>query len=113
MHQHARSSLHLRSTVQQLVRGHPTQDQRGRLRRVKARRHRGQMACLKRAIGGIRSEHRHVGHAVAQLKSAHAIAELIDFPDDIVAHYKGWAAGGSLRVEMATDQCVGILNARS
>jgi hypothetical protein len=71
------------------------------------------MARLKRAIGGIRSEHRHVSHAVAKLKSAHAIAELIDFPDDIVAHYKGWAAGGSLRVEMATDQRVGILKAEA
>jgi hypothetical protein len=51
------------------------------------------MACLKRAIGGIRSEHRHVGHTVADLKSVHKVAELIDFPDDIVAHYKEWAAG--------------------
>src|SRR5215469_16427997 len=48
-----------------------------------------------------------------KLKSAHAIAKLIDFPDDIVAHYKRWPAGRCLRVEMASDQCVSVLKARS
>jgi hypothetical protein len=37
-----------------------------------------------RAIGSVRSDHRQIGHAVANLKAAHAIAELIDFPDDII-----------------------------
>src|SRR6516164_10564462 len=112
MHQYALSSLHLRSAVQELVRGHPAQDQRSGFRGVDARRYRGQVACPERAIGRIGSEHRHVGHTVAKLKSAHAIAELIDFPDDIVAHYERWASGRCLRVEMASDQCVGVLKAR-
>src|SRR6516164_606885 len=103
MHQYALSSLHSRSAVQELVRGHPAQDQRSGFRGVDARRYRGQVACPERAIGRIGSEHRHVGHTVAKLKSAHAIAELIDFPDDIVANYERWASGRCLRVEMASE----------
>jgi hypothetical protein len=112
MHQYALCSLYLRSAVQELVRSHPAQDQRGGLCRIDARRHRCQVARLERAIGSIRSEHRHVGHTVAKLKSAHAVAELIDFPNHIVAHYKRWTAGRRLRVEMASDQRVGVFKTR-
>src|SRR5215469_8587905 len=35
----------------------------------------------------VRPEYRHVGHAVAKLKAAYAIAELIDFTDDVVAQH--------------------------
>jgi hypothetical protein len=69
------------------------------------------MARLQRAIDGVRSEHRHVRHALAELKSRDALAELIDFADDVVAHHKGWAARSSLRVEMTPDQRVGVLKA--
>jgi len=41
MHQYALPWLHPPSAVQELVRGHPAQDQRCGLRRVEARRHRG------------------------------------------------------------------------
>src|SRR5262249_56287181 len=53
MHEHALASLHPRRAVKQLVRGRPAQDQRGRLRRVEARRHAGQAISPERAIGGI------------------------------------------------------------
>src|SRR6516164_11689752 len=69
------------------------------------------MARLQRAIGGVRSEHRHVRHALAELKSHHALAELIDFADDVVAHHEGRAARCSLRIEMTPDQRVGVLKA--
>jgi len=98
--------------VQELVRGHPAEDQRGGLRRVNANRHLGQVARLERAIGSVRPEHRHVSHTVAKPKPAHAIAELINFPDYIVAHYKRWPAGRGLRVEMTPDQRVGVFKAR-
>jgi hypothetical protein len=45
------------------------------------RRHAGQVVGPKRAIRGVRPEHRHVGHAVGKLKTGHASAELIDLPD--------------------------------
>jgi hypothetical protein len=52
---------------------------RGRLRCVDARRHTLEIVSPKRAIGGIRSEHRHVGHLIAKPKAAYAITQLIDF----------------------------------
>ena len=69
------------------------------------------MARLESAIGSIRSEHRHVRYTVAKLKSGHALAELIDFANDVVTHYKGWPARCSLRIEMAPDQRIGVLKA--
>jgi len=86
------------SAVQELVRGRPAQDQRGRLRRVEARRHAGQAVSPQRTIGGVRPDHRHIGHAVANLKVAHALAELIDFPDHVVAHYERRPEAHRLRV---------------
>ncbi len=41
-------------------------------------------------MSGIRPEDRHIGHSAAQLKTAHAIAELIDFPDGALVHYEWW-----------------------
>src|SRR5215468_3173446 len=111
MYQYALSRLHLRSAMQELVRGHPAQDQRGSLRRVDSPGDRGQATRLEREIGGIRSEDRYVRHAVTKLKLIHANAELINLPDDIVAHHKRRAARRGLRVEMAPDQRVGVLNA--
>jgi hypothetical protein len=40
------------------------------------------------------------------------MAELIDFPDHIVAHYERRPAGRSLWIEMTPDQCVGVLQTR-
>jgi hypothetical protein len=39
-------------------------------------------------IGGVQSEHRHIGHPVTNPKAAHAIAELIDFPNDIISQHE-------------------------
>jgi len=110
MHEHALVSLHPGRPVEELVRGRPAQDQRGRLRRVEARRHAGQAVSPERAICGVRPDHRQIGHAVPNLKAAHAIAELIDFPDDIISQHERRPAGRSLRVEVATDQYVGVLH---
>ena len=85
--------------------------ERRRLRRVDARGHAGQIFGAERAIGGVRADHRHIGHAVAELKAAHAIAELIDFPDDIIAHHERRPAEHRLRVEVAPDHDVGVLDA--
>ena len=71
--------------MKELVSGHPAQDHRNRLRRVDARWHAGKLVSPERAIGGVGPDHRHVGHAVANLKAAHTITELIDFPDNIIA----------------------------
>ena len=112
MHKHALASPHPGRAVQKLVRGRPAQDQRSRLRRVDAHRHAGHVVRLKRAIVGVRPDHCHVGHAVATLKVAHAIADLIDLPDDIVAHDKRWPEAHRLRVHVATDQHLGVIEAR-
>ncbi len=112
MHEHALASLHAGGAVQELVRRHPAQDQRGRLRRVDARRHAGQVVGAQRAVGGVRAEHRHVGHAVADPKAFHAIADLIDLPDDVVSHDERRPSEPGLRVEVAPDQHVGVLDAR-
>jgi len=111
LHEHALSSLHARRAVKELVRSRPAQNQRGRLRRVEARRHAGQVAGPERAIGGVRPEYRHIGDPVAKLKAAHAIADLIDFPDDVIAEHERRAAGGSLRVKVAPDRHVRVFKA--
>jgi hypothetical protein len=49
------------------------------------------------AVGGARPTT--VGHAVANLKAAHAIAELIDFPDDIMTQHERRPAGGSFTTD--------------
>lgn len=84
--------------MQKLVCGRPAQDQRGRFRRVETLRHAGHVVCPERTIVGVGSDHRHVGHAVANLKVAHAFAELIDFPDDVVAHHERRPEAHRLRV---------------
>ena len=89
LHERPLSSLHAGRPVKELVCGRPAQDQHGRLCRVDARRHAGQVAGAERAIGRVRANHRQIGHTLAKLKVAHALAELIDFSDDIVARTKG------------------------
>jgi hypothetical protein len=112
MHEHALASLHPGRGVKELVCGRPTQDQRSRLGRVDARRHVDQVAGPERAVGGVRPDHRHIGHAVAELKAAHVIAELIDFPDDIIAQRERGLAAHHLRVKVAPDHHIGVLQAR-
>jgi hypothetical protein len=58
------------------------------------------------AVGRVRADHGQIGDAVANLKAAHAIAELIDFPDDIISQHERRPAGRGLRVEAAPDQRV-------
>ena len=108
----ALASLHPGRAVQELVGGRPAQDQRGRLRRVDARRHAGQVVSPERAIGGVGPDHRHIGHAIANLKAAHAIAELIDFPDDIIAQHERRPVEHRLRVEVAPDHHIRVLHPR-
>jgi hypothetical protein len=64
-------------------------------------------------MGGVGPEYRHISHTVASVKAAHAIAELIDFPNDIIAHHERRPVGRSLRVEMAPEQYIGVLQTRS
>ena len=98
--------------MKELVCGCPAQDQRGRLRRVEACRHTDQAVSSERAVGGIRPDNRHIGHAVAKLKATHAIAELIDFPNDVIADYERRPATHRLRVEVAPDQHIRVLQTR-
>jgi hypothetical protein len=97
--------------MEKLVRGGPAQNQRRRLRRIYARRHTGQLLGPERAIGRVRSEHGHVSHSIAQPKAAHAITQLIDFPDHIIADHEWRQASHRLGVEMAPDDDVGVLQA--
>jgi hypothetical protein len=113
MHEDALTLLHPGRAMQELVCGRPAQDQCGCLSRVNASRNAGQVLGLERAIGRVRADHRHIGNAIANLKSADAIAELIDFSDKVITHYEWWPAGRSLRVEVTSDQRVGVLHARS
>jgi hypothetical protein len=112
LHEHALASLHSRRAVQELVRGRPAQDQRGRLRRVDARWHAGQVVSPQRAIGSVRPDHCHVGHAVANLKAAHPIADLIDLADDVISHDERRPAAHCLRVEVAADHYIGVFHTR-
>jgi hypothetical protein len=100
---------HICTTTQELVRRHPAQDQRSRLCRVEARRHAGRSVSPERPIGGIRSDHRHIGHSVADLEVAHAIGELVDFPDHVIANHERWSAERRLRVQVAPDQHISVL----
>src|SRR5215831_16753834 len=72
--------------MKELICGCPAQDQRGRLRRIDTRRHACHALGAECTVGGVRPDDRHIGHVVAKLKAAHAIAELIDFSDDVIAH---------------------------
>jgi len=112
LHERALASLDPGRAVQELVGGRPAQDQRGGLSRIDPRRHAGKTVSPERAIGGVRPDHRHIGHAVAELKAAHAVTELIDFPDNVIAHHEGQPATHRLRIEVAPDQDVGVLQTR-
>ena len=111
MHKHALAALHPGRAVKQLICGRPAQDERRRLRRVDAAGHAGQIFGAERAISGVRPDHRHIGHAITDLEAAHAVAKLIDFPDDIIAHHERRPAEHRLRVEVAPDHDVGVLDA--
>jgi hypothetical protein len=78
-------------------------DHRGGLRGINACRHAGQVVSLKRAIVCVRSEDRHIGDAVADMKVERTIPQLIDLPDHTVAQDERWPAGRSLRVEVPPD----------
>jgi hypothetical protein len=62
--------------------------------------------------GGVGPDHRHVGDAVADLETAHALAELIDFAHDAVTHHERRPQHHGLWVEVAADHHVGVLDAR-
>jgi hypothetical protein len=98
--------------VKELVGGCPAQDQRGRFRCINARWHRGQVAGPERPVGGVRPDHRHIGYPVAELKTVDANAELIDFPDDIIAKDERRSESRSLRVDVTPDRHVGVLHTR-
>ena len=70
------------------------------------------MVGSQRAIGGVRPDDGHIGHPVTERKAAHVIAELIDFPDDVIAHYERRPQEHRLRVEMSPDGDVGVLESR-
>jgi hypothetical protein len=80
MHEHALTVLHPGRAMKQLIRGRPAQNQRSRLGDVNAGGNAGQIFCAQRAISRIGSDNRQIGHAIADLKPAHVVADLIDFP---------------------------------
>ena len=86
--EHSLALLHSCCSMQRLICGRPAQDQRGRLSRVDGGRHADQVAGPERAICGIRPEDGHIAHAVAKLKAANAIADLIDFTYDVIAEHE-------------------------
>jgi hypothetical protein len=104
--------LHPRRPMKELVRRRPAQNQGGRLRRVNAHRHASQVARLERAIAGVGPDYGHVGDPVAHLIAGHALAELIDFPDNIIALHKWRPEKHRLRIEMTPDHHVRVFNAR-
>ena len=57
-------------------------------------------------------DHRRVGDAVAKLEVAHAITELVDFPDHVIAQHERRPAVHSLRVEVSPYQHVSVVQAR-
>ncbi len=60
----------------------------GCLRRVEVHWHTGQPVGPERATGGVRPDHRQISDAIAKLKAAHAVAELIDFPHNVIAQHE-------------------------
>ena len=109
VHERALSSLHQRRAVKKLVCGCPAQDQRGRLCCVDARGHAGQVAGPQRAVGGVRPDHRQIGHSVTKPIAAHVVTKLVDFPDEIVTQRERWPAAHRLRIQMAPDHHIGVL----
>lgn len=75
-------------------------------------RHAAQVIGLERTVGSIRPNHRHVSDVVANLKVMYAIAELIDFPNDIIAQDERRLAARGLGVEAAAYQHVGLVQTR-
>jgi hypothetical protein len=73
MHEHALTAPHPGRAMKQLICSRPAQNQRGRLCDVNAGGNAGQIFCAERAISGVRSDHRQIGHAIADLKAAHVM----------------------------------------
>src|SRR5262249_52685467 len=111
VHEHALAALHAGRAMQHLVGRRPAQDQRGGLGRVDALGYAGQVAGPERAIAGVGADDRHIGHAVANPKAAHARADLVDLPDHVVTHHERRPAQARLGVEVAPDERVGVLDA--
>jgi hypothetical protein len=78
-----------------------------------AGRHASQVGGPECPIRGIRPDHRHVGHAVANLEALDALADLIDLPDDVLPHHERRLESQRLGVEMASDQHLSVVQARS
>src|SRR5436305_8407889 len=112
VYEQALSPLHMARAVKKLVRGGPAQNHPRGLRRIDSRRHADNVGCPEGAIGGVRSQYRHVSHSIAELESAYAGTELIDFADDIVSEHERQVASHRLRVEVSADYDVGVLQAR-
>jgi hypothetical protein len=111
MHEHALTAPHPGRPMKQLIRGRPAQNQRGRLRDVDAGGNTGQIFCAECAISGVRSDHRQIGHAIADLKAVHVITELVDFPDDVIAHHERRPEEHRLRVDVTPNHHIGVLDA--
>ena len=112
LHEYVLASLHPGRSVQELVCCRPTQDQGSGLCRVNARWHVGQITGAERAVGHVRSDYREIGHAFAEPKTTHAVAKLVDFSNDVVAHNERWPARRGLRVGVAPNGHVSVLHAR-
>ena len=111
MHEHALAWLHPGRAVKQLVCGSPAQDQRRRLGRVHAIRNARHVVGTENAPAGVRSDDRHVGHALTEPKIGYAFAKLIDFSDHVIAERERRLSMYRLRVEMTPDHDVGVHDA--
>jgi len=109
---HTLSSLDLGCAVKQLIGGRPAQDQCGGLRCINGRWHTSEVAGTQRPVAGIRADHGHIGHTLAKLKSTHAIAKLIDFPDDIIAKNERRSQSRGLRIDVTADRHVCVFHTR-
>src|SRR5262249_55173653 len=90
----------------------PAQNHRGCLRSINGWWQPGQMVDPQGAIVGVRTQDRHVGHTVTKPKPAYVIAELINFPDDVVTDYERRTPKTGLWIEVAPNQRVRVLHAR-
>src|SRR5262249_18920592 len=112
LHEHALALPYPGRAVQELIGCRPAQNHRGCLRSINGWWQPGQMVDPQGAIVGVRTQDRHVGHTVTKPKPAYVIAELINFPDDVITDYERRTPKTGLWIEVAPNQRVRVLHAR-
>lgn len=107
----ALTRTYLGRTVEQLVRCRPAQDQRGRFCRIDPSWDASHAIRSEGTIRYVRTENSHIRYSIADLKTAHSLPELIDFPyDAITQHERGPTMHP--RVKVSPDCHVSVFQAR-